>query len=429
MHAYFESRGRLALRRLGRVMALAASVLLATACGGGGDGPAAVWQATWVAAPADLYGPQLPGAPAFPQLTLENQTVRHVMRTTAGGEALRVRISNRFGTQPLRLGPVHVARSLGAGRIDTATNVALTFSGSPSVTIAPGQETWSDPASMAVPGGVDLAISFFVPGKALAQTLHAFSNRPFFMAAGNATAQAELAVASFPSPLTPTLWITGLDVQNTTARGTVVAIGDSITDGTASSPNAQASYPEQLARRMAADSQLTGYSVVNAGIGGNRLLSDGALAIFGERLAERFERDALQVTGASHVIVLIGINDIGVGTLNPAQAPSAADLQAGLQKLVGQAKARGMRIFLGTVLPFEGATYYSAAGEAKRQALNGWIRANSAQATGVIDFDAALRDPARPAQLLPLYDSGDRLHPGDKGYEAMARAVDLAQLR
>ena len=172
-----------------------------------------------------------------------------------------------------------------------------------------------------------------------------------------------------------------------------------------------------------------GYSVVNAGIGGNRLLGDDVVAAFGERLINRFDRDALKVTGASHVIVLIGINDIGIGAQSPRLARSAAELQAGLKTLVEQARAAHIKIFLGTVPPFEGASYYSTEGEAKRQALNTWIRGNSAQATGIVDFDAATRDPALPTRLLALYDSGDQLHPSDKGYEAMSQAVDLAMLR
>ena len=428
MQIHCGVRAQHALRRFCGMAALAASALAITGCGGG-DGVEIVRQATWVSAPVDAYKPQFPGIPTVPQVALENQTVRHIVRTSAGGDGVRVRVSNLFGVQALKLGPLHVARSLGAGRVDTATNVALTFNGSTSVTVAPGQEAWSDVVSMAVPGGADLAVSFFVPEKALPQTLHASSNRPFFWAAGNVTTQAELAPAPSMPAWSPTLWITGIDVQNTTARGVVVAIGDSITEGSGSTFNALASYPDYLARRVAADSQLAGYSVVNAGIGGNRLLGDDVVAAFGERLINRFDRDALKVTGASHVIVLIGINDIGIGAQSPRLARSAAELQAGLKTLVEQARAAHIKIFLGTVPPFEGASYYSTEGEAKRQALNTWIRGNSAQATGIVDFDAATRDPALPTRLLALYDSGDQLHPSDKGYEAMSRAVDLAMLR
>lgn len=425
-------QSRRSIRKFSGVIALVTAALL-TGCNNDDDkhndnGKASVMQAAWVNAPVDSYKLPPDGLQSLPQDFLQNQTVRQLMRITAGGDGVRVRISNRFGTTALKVGSVYVAPSLGGGRIDPAKNMPLTFSGSTNVTIAAGQEIWSDIITMTVPNNIDLAVSMFLPEKALTETMHSGSKRSFFISNGNATTQADLVLGKFPinaqgsSPyaVAPSFWVTGIDVQNTTARGVVVSIGDSITDGTVGLDLLQ-SYPDFLAKRIAADEKLVGYSVVNSGIGGNRLLSEALFGFMGEQLLNRFERDALNVTGVSHIIVLIGINDLSGGVRNPVE------LQVGLQQLVDKAKAKNIKIFLGTVMPYAPDSPNEAK-EITRQELNTWIRANHARANGIIDFDAELRDPTQPTQLLPLYDSGDRLHPNEVGYEAMSKAVDLTLL-
>jgi lysophospholipase L1-like esterase len=215
-------------------------------------------------------------------------------------------------------------------------------------------------------------------------------------------------------------WFLLARVEVTAPAGTaaVVTIGDSITDGARSTADTNSRWPDQLARRLAARKG-AGAAVLNAGISGNRVLGDGA----GVSALARFDRDVLMQTGVTHVVVLEGINDIGIARNNPS--PSAEDLIAGHKQLIARAHARGLKIYGATLTPFEGAPYYTAEGEAKRQALNTWIRSSGAY-DGVIDFDMITRDPAAPTRFLPAYDSGDHLHPGDAGYKAMGDAVDLA---
>jgi len=198
----------------------------------------------------------------------------------------------------------------------------------------------------------------------------------------------------------------------------VATFGDSITDGARSTPDLNNRWPDVLARRLAARKG-PGVAVLNAGISGNRVLGDGA----GTSALSRFDKDVLMQTGVTHVLVMEGINDIGLARSNPS--PSAADLIAGHKQLIERAHARGLKIYGATLTPFDGAAYYSPEGEAKRQALNEWIRTSGAY-DGVVDFDKATRDPAAPSKFLPAYDSGDHLHPGDAGYAAMGNAVDLA---
>lgn len=345
------------------------------------------------------------------------------MRVSVGGDKVRVKVSNLLGTAPVTLGGVHIARSTGGASIDATTDTVLLFNGRESVTVPAGQEVWSDETPFSLLSQTDVAVTVYVPQTTPVVTLHLLGQQTSSVAAGNV-----LGSATF----TPTetrqsyYWVTGIDVRNDDARGVIVAFGDSITDGVGSTVDAVHRYPDFLARRVASDPALEGFSVVNQGIGGNRVLND----VIGLRGMERFPRDALGTTGVTHAIILLGINDIGFGGFDPALGVTADELIAGLQTMVEQAKARGVAVFLGTLLPFKGAfpPYYSEEAEAKRQAVNAWIRANTAQAHGVIDFDAATRDPADPLQLRPEYDSGDHLHPNDAGYEAMANAIDLASL-
>ena len=382
-------------------------------------------QATWTAAPQDYNEPfPVPGVPPPEPQSFQDQSIRHVMRVSVGGDKVRVRVSNLFGTAPVTLGGVHIARSTGGASINASTDTVLRFNGQESVTVPAGQETWSDETSFSLPSQTDVAVTVYVPQTTPVATVHSQGQQTISVAAGNA-----LGSATF----TPTetrqsyYWVTGIDVSNDDARGVIVAFGDSITDGAFSTVDAANRYPDFLARRVAADPASKGFSVVNQGIGGNRVLND----VIGTRAVDRFQRDVLGTTGATHAIILIGINDIGFGAFAPEQAVTADEIIAGLQTMVDQAKARNIAVFLGTLLPFKGTfpPYYNEETETKRQAVNAWIRANTAQVKGIIDFDAATRDPADPLQIRPEYDSGDHLHPNDAGYEAMANAIDLTLFR
>ena len=346
------------------------------------------------------------------------------MRVSAGGDKVRVRVSNLFGTVPLTLGGVHIARSTGGASIEAATDTPLRFNGQASVTVPAGQESWSDEAPFALASQTDVAVTVYVPQTTPAATEHSQGQQTHSIVDGNALGAATFTAAKTQPSYS---WVTGIDVGSAEARGVIVAFGDSITDGAASTVDAAHRYPDFLSRRVAADPALQGFSVVNQGIGGNRVLHD----VIGPKGVDRFQRDVLGTTGVTHAIILLGINDIGFGGFVPAQAVTANDITAGLQTMVDQAKARGVKVFLGTLTPFKGtaAPYYSEETEAKRRAVNVWIRANTAQAQGVIDFEAATRDPADPLLLRSEYDSGDHLHPNDAGYEAMAQAIDLSGFR
>ena len=400
---------------------------LATGLGACGEDPEDTrrLQATWTASPQDyLEAIPIEGVPPPTPRSFQDQSIRHVMRVSAGGDEVRVKVSNLYGTVPVTLGGVHIARSTGGTSIEAATDTVLRFKGQQSVTIPAGQETWSDEARFSLPAQTDVAVTVYVPQTTPVATVHAQGQQTSAIVTGNALGS---------TTFTPTQtqqsydWVMGIDVRDTEARGVIVAFGDSITDGTASTVDTAHRYPDFLARRVAAEPALRGFSVVNQGIGGNRVLND----VVGTRGVERFQRDVLGTTGVTHAIILLGINDIGFGGFAPAQAVTAEALIAGLQTMVDQAKARGVQVFLGTLLPFKGtfAPYYSPEAEAKRQAVNAWIRANTARAQGIIDFEAALRDPADSLLLRPAYDSGDHLHPNDAGYEAMAQAVDLSLFR
>lgn len=380
-----------------------------------------VLQATWAAAPRDYNSATLPFLPPPASAHFENQTLRQVIRVSAGGSGLRLKLSNRFGIEALVIDSVHVARSLGCGLIDIAGDTALTFGGLDRVTIPAGQESWSDVAAIEVETGADLAVSIFVAGQARKATYHEFAFRTSWIGTGN---QVSAAGMDSPGPC-EYQWLCEIDVGARNGRGVIVAYGDSITDGYCSTLDAARTYPQALARRVAADAGLCGMGVVSAGISGNRLLND----LVGPSGGTRFGRDALDVTGVSHVIILQGLNDLGFAAFFPTQAATPEQITAGLKTMVDQAKARGVKAYLGTLTPFNGFAFYSVEREGQRQAVNAWIRANGAGACGVIDFDATLRDQTDPTRLRAEYDSGDHAHLNDAGYQAMAEAIDLSLLR
>ncbi len=380
------------------------------------------WVGTWSAAPQPPVDP-LGGGSA--QGNFSGQTIRQVIRISAGGSSFRIRLTNEYGASPLLIGAVSVAVSDGAGGTVPGSQRALTFSGNPSLTVPAGSPALSDPFSFPVPGLSSVAVDIYVPpgGNPSAATLHPLGLQTTYVAPGDQTG----AVALTGTTLTASRFmLSGMDVLKDRTGVTVVALGDSLTDGAGSTLNAQRRWPDVLAQRLQGSIVLNGVAVSNQGISGGRLMTDG----FGPSALSRFDRDVLARPGVRYVIVLIGINDIGlpaVASGSPAVGPvlSADRLAVGYRQIVARARERGVVVIGGTLTPFGGASYYSAAGEATRAAVNAFIR-TPGEFDGVIDFDAAVRDPANPARLLPAYDSGDALHLNDAGYERMANAVNLA---
>jgi len=379
------------------------------------------WIGTWATAPAGVAG--------TPR-QFDNQTLRLIVRTSAAGERVRVRISNTFGTEPLVIGAAHIARRAADATIRPETDRTLMFGGKPSFAVPVGALVLSDPVSLAVPAGSDLAVSIYLPGRTVEMTTHfsAFQTS-YVSAAGDVTAAATL-----EAPTTITTWpfLTGVDVAAATQAAAIVALGDSITDGASSTRDANRRWPDLLAARLRQRPALGHFGVLNQGIIGNRILHPTETEfgnLFGPAGLARFDRDVLAQPGVQYVIVLLGINDIGhPGANAPASDEVSADeMIAGYRQFIERAHERGIAVYGATLLPFEDTTiarFYNAEKEVKRQAVNRWIRTGGAF-DAVIDFDRAVRDPTRPTRILPTYDSGDHLHPSDAGMAAMANAIPL----
>jgi lysophospholipase L1-like esterase len=338
---------------------------------------------------------------------------------------IRLELTNAFGRSLLQVGRVTVAvADLGAGVVP-GTIHPVSFGGSVSVRIPAGEQVLSDPVGMQVSALQQLAVSIYLPGRTGVATRHTDALQVNWVSTAGDHA-GEAGVGAFTIPALSWYYLSGLDVRSSRADGTVVAFGDSITDGVNSSVGGNGRWPDDLARRLGAVTGPT-LSVADEGIGGNRLLT--AARCCGASAQARFARDALDQAGVRDVIVLEGINDIGtsVGPRHADTGLTPARIIAGYRDLITQAHARGVRIFGATLLPYQGAGYYSPAGEAIREAVDAWIRTSGAF-DGVVDFDAAMRDPANPLRLNPSYDSGDHLHPNDAGYQAMADAINLDML-
>ncbi len=372
------------------------------------------WVGTWSTA---LHAPDAGFMITNPGFN--NQTLRQIVHTSIGGDQVRVKLST-FGASALVIGAAHIAlRDVGAA-IVPGSDRTLTFSGNPSFTIPPGAQILSDPVALDVPALGDLAVSVFVPESTGPATWHfAAFQTSYISPPGDFTASPAMPVDSTTQAW---FWLAAVEVTASKQTGAIVALGDSITDGTASTPDTNNRWPNHLARRLIAQPGNHKMGVLDEGIAGNRILQD----IIGANALARFDRDVLVQTGVTHVIVLEGINDIGFGAFG-FPVPPAAEIIAGHQQLIERAHARGLKIYGATLTPFEGTIfpgYFTPAGEAKRQAVNAWIR-TSGEYDAVIDFDLATRDPSHPTRFLPLYDSGDHLHPNDAGYQAMGAAVDL----
>ncbi len=382
------------------------------------------WVVTWGASPA----PQLPDEAQMSaaKLQFENQTLREIVHTSIGSDTVRVRLSNAYGKQTLEIGAVHLAlRAQGSATV-AGSDRPLTFSGRPAVSIPPNALVLSDPVKLNVPADGDLAISIFIPKAESGAGIHYSAQQTSYIGQGDLSG-----AASFSEPAAIASWVflTDVDVLAPARASTLVAFGDSITDGAHSTVDANLRWPNILAARLLARHKKIG--VLDAGIGGNRILHDAAANVrFGVNALARFDSDVLVQPGVKYVIVLEGINDLGhAGTSAPeSETVSAEDIIAGLKQMIDRAHEKELKIFGATLTPFEGTVmkgYFTPEKEVKRKAVNEWIRASKAF-DGVIDFDQAVRDPSHPDRMLPAYDSGDHLHPGDAGYKAMGAAIDLA---
>ncbi|MGJ7906572.1 SGNH/GDSL hydrolase family protein [Actinopolyspora sp. H202] len=375
------------------------------------------WVAAWAAGP--VRGSDLPGSDSCPAADgVSDVTVRDVVFVSTGGPEVRIRLSNVFGSTPLRIGHATVAvRSEGAAA-EAGTMRELKFGGRSETEIPAGQHRYSDPVELDVEALSSLLISVHLPEATGPLTNHPFANQTNYLTAGDTAADpAGSGYSTMPC------WVVAdaVDVRSAPrVDGTVVAFGDSITDTAATSYNANQRWPDHLARRLHAKEGET-LSVVNAGLGGNRLLAERpGQPYYGVAGVERFARDVLSHSGVRSVIVLEGINDIGYNA-------TAEDMIAGYERLIELAHDRGVAAVGGTITPFKGSSVWTQQREDIRQRVNEWIR-NSGRFDAVVDFAAATADPDAPLRLLPSYDGGDGLHPGDVGTAAMADAVDLDEL-
>jgi lysophospholipase L1-like esterase len=396
----------------------------------------------WVSAWSSAMQAPLAFIPGQAISGLENRTLRMIVRPTIAGERVRIRFSNACGNQPLPIGTAHIALVAKDDRIIVASDRTLTFSGKGSTRIPPGAPMLSDPVDLKFPAFAEIAVSIFLPDNVANVTFHLSGQKPTYISdPGDFTATAEI-----PNATTKPSWffLSGLEVFAPRQTMTILALGDSITDGVGAEQGDYHDWPNLLANRLAAQKGLPEMAVVNTGIGGNRVLHDGA----GISTLARFDRDVLARPGIGGIILLEGINDIGWPRMKlPEPAPGdptrgnastespfasefvdAQDIIAGYQQIIDRARQHGIKVFIATMLPYEGADYYTEDGEEIRTAVNQWIRTSST-VDGYIDFDNAVRDPANPKRFRDGYHSGDNLHPSALGYEAMADAVDLAVLR
>lgn len=378
--------------------------------GGEGAGGAAGlhWVGTWASAPQLVETANLPPPPG-----LSGNTLRQVVYVSIGGHELRLRLSNAYGDGPVTMTSVHVAAARNGSAIDVATDHALTFSGSPSVTIQPGGAVFSDPFACALRPLTRTAITMAFGSAPAAVTGHPGSRTTSYLVAGNG-----IAAESLPHAVTAAHWyyVTGIDVMAGESSAALVVLGDSITDGRGSTTDGNDRWPDNLSRRLQASAPTTGVAVLNLGIGGNAVVSGG----LGPTAVQRFTSDVLNQSGARWLVVLEGVNDIGASRGQNV----ATHLISAFGRFIDLAHGRGVRVYGVPVLPFGASAYAGIDHEASRRAVNDWIR-TSGRFDAVIDLDAAVRDPTNPAHLLPAYDSGDGLHLNPAGYQAMADAIVL----
>lgn len=392
------------------------------------ENPSQHWVATWSTSNAAVPDPA----------TFKNQTIREIIHTSVGGQAVRIRLANTFGTQAVTFDSVYVGLQKSGASLVPGSNHAVTFGGSKSITIREGAEALSDTISVAVGSEQSLSVSLFTSGSTGPATVHPVALQTNYVSDAGNVANTE---AATPFAKTAQSWYFLQSVEllaSADIQGAIVALGDSITDGVSSRPDMYERWTDVLARRLLSKGSQSVMSVLNAGISGNRVLTNSPC--WGVNALARLDRDVFSQTAVRAVILFEGTNDIGqpdtpTAPLTPQVVPclsrtqiSADDLIAGFKQIIAQAHARGLKIFGATILPYQGFGAWTTQGEAKRVAVNSWIK-TSGSFDGVIDFASAIADPANSQRMNPKYDSGDHLHPGPAGHEAMGNAVDLALFR
>ncbi|WP_030832721.1 SGNH/GDSL hydrolase family protein [Streptomyces hygroscopicus] len=377
--------------------------------------PGSGWTGSWAASTAGYtrVGPWT------------DQTLRLVVHTSAGGPRVRVRLANTFAATPVEIGGASVALQA-SGAAARGAPVPLAFGGRPGTSIPAGAQVFSDPVDFPVPADANLLVSMHLPGAVEAVPVHSqATQRSYLSAAGSGDRTGEPGAGPFTGTLTTWPFLTGVDVRG--GPGSVVALGDSITDGTKSTQDANRRWPDVLSRRLRGQREVPAYGVLNAGISANRVVADrypgeGVSTDTGGVSAQhRLERDVLAQTGARTVVVFQGVNDLRWGS--PAE-----EVIAGLRSLAARARERGLRVVGATIAPCEGESLCTADADARRSAVNAFIRDSGGVFDAVLDFDAVVRDPGHPARILPAYDSGDHLHPGDAGLAALAESIELRKL-
>ena len=376
------------------------------------------WITTWATSPSTL-----PPENSDYQ-SLNNQTLRLIVHTSVGGEAFRIRLSNYHGDEAINVGAVSVALQETNSIISSNSALSVTFNGQESINLARGAVVLSDVITADVPELSNLTVSIYLPEETGFLTAHALSNQTNYISEpGNHTKS-----LSFPVQSQTSAWnlLTAIDVINNEDASTIATVGDSITDGWGSSDSGNQRWPDHFARRIFNDSSINKFAIVNAGISGNRVTTESSPQ-FGQNLQARFERDVLALNKVTHMVLLEGINDIGMATMETGSPIEAGIIISGYRNIIARAHARGIKIIGATLTPFQDAIYYSEEGEKERQAVNDFIR-NSGEFDGVIDFDAVVRDPSEPKRILRSY-TEDNLHPNDTGYKAMADSIDLNLFR
>ena len=371
------------------------------------------WVGTWATSPmaqentAGKYG-------------AAETTYREIVRVSIGGDSVRIVLTNEFGLAPLTVNAAYIALRTKNSEIDAATARPLTFGGRTSIVIPAGALAISDPTALKLPPLVDVAVSFVLPTQPVQQaTHHGFADQTSYTAPGSVSGAASL---ENPTEITDWPFLKGIDVRADEKSRAIVAFGDSITDGAHSTKDTNRRWPDVLAQRLQTEKKTRNLSVLNEGIGGNRVLHDNA----GPSALARFDRDVLAQAGVKYLVILESINDIGHAEdpVKPYDVVSADDLIQGFSQLAARAHTHGIKVYGATLTPYVGARYSSPAGEKIRQAVNQWIRTTNLL-DGVIDFDKAAQDPANPAVFSSTTDSGDHLHPSDAGYKAMGDIIDL----
>ncbi|MGD0735470.1 MAG: SGNH/GDSL hydrolase family protein [Terracidiphilus sp.] len=387
------------------------------------------WIATWTSSP-ERADPD----PNQPLLNIEDQTVRERVRVSIGGAQICIRLSNEYGSVPLVIGSATVAVPDGVIGVRPGSIRTVTFGGKNSTTIAAGAPALSDPVAFRVAEGAEISISLYFPKRVATPTLHALAIKRAVVSQRGDQTHAEKIEGGALSEFS--ILVSAVLVPAQQSQRLVVAFGDSVTDGDGSTVDTDHTWPDDLVRRLATTREGLKVSVVNSGIAGNRLLSDGFLPSFGNAGLSRFDRDALALPGVTHIVLLEGINDIGFPgaqlggryLADPSDIRTPENLIDAYRQLISRAHARGVKVIGATMGPCEGFVipgYFSESKDAVRQTVNKWIR-TSGVFDAVIDFDRILRDPDHPTRLLPRFASVDHLHPNDIGYQALADAIDLA---